>query len=295
MHCLFFLSFDLAASLSGTFADSKAFVSYLNNPNSGYRNTDWMKTLPDDTPVTQITIPATQASLGILGNDYQKTQSLSIKEQLLSGIRFLDLVLRVENEYLIGYSLGQTQTFSFAAVMKDVFNFLEKHPHEMIILQISNGLENQKTQISFERRFRNVVQRYQTKFFFPTDIQFNLGDARNKFMFIQKFKANKSYGITTQTFSIQNFWDLFTRDDLYLKWKLIQNHFYQTQHMKTFSLNYISGSGDVEPFFVASGKRAPNTNASQLISRYSTKKWTSGEISQERTAKTGFVRLNISA
>ena len=63
----------------------------------------------------------------------------------------------------------------------------------------------------------------------------------------------------------QDAYNLGTNWDLYSKWEKVKAHFESLEyHAYDISVNYLSGSGGVFPYFVASGKASPQTHAPQL-------------------------------
>ena len=59
---------------------------------------DWMKSVPDDSPMCMLSIPATHDSGALYGRLVgTKTQDMDIAEQLEGGIRGFDIRLRASN------------------------------------------------------------------------------------------------------------------------------------------------------------------------------------------------------
>jgi hypothetical protein len=55
---------------------------------------DWMRSLPDSTPLSAISIPGTHDSAALHGGLAAQCQSWTIKDQLEAGIRFIDVRCR---------------------------------------------------------------------------------------------------------------------------------------------------------------------------------------------------------
>jgi 1-phosphatidylinositol phosphodiesterase len=57
-------------------------------------HSSWMRDIPDDTPVTTLTVPGTHDSCSTDGPfGFAKTQNLDLTDQLNAGIRFLEIRL----------------------------------------------------------------------------------------------------------------------------------------------------------------------------------------------------------
>ena len=61
------------------------------------KGTEWMKELPDNTPLREMSIPGTHDSgaLHSIGDVAGKCQDLSIADQLAIGVRFFDIRLQL--------------------------------------------------------------------------------------------------------------------------------------------------------------------------------------------------------
>src|SRR6266540_4907287 len=80
-------------------ADSRA-VHTGNTAQTDY--SDWMRWVPDSTPLSILSIPGTHDTMAHYGGPLVQTQSLPLREQLRAGIRSLDIRARhVEDTFLI--------------------------------------------------------------------------------------------------------------------------------------------------------------------------------------------------
>src|ERR1700722_19909498 len=113
---------------------------------TGWTHTRWMTALPDDIPISELSIPGTHNSAAI--NTTRPTlwacQSHSITEQLKRGIRLLDIRLkpkpRSTNDFEFKTCHGRLGLFganefqSFDEVQKECIDFLRENPGETIIM-----------------------------------------------------------------------------------------------------------------------------------------------------------------
>jgi 1-phosphatidylinositol phosphodiesterase len=168
-----------------------------------YSLSDWMADLPDETLMSDITIPGTHDSCAKSNIPYVRTQNLSITEQLEAGIRFLDLRLRVHDDgelylYHGGIPLNWPLYLKFDKVMSDVFTFMDKHgePSETVIVSINNDDYASKKPAFV---FYNAVQKHIDEA--PRDSNgqerwitarttVTLGQARGKAILLRRYRAD---------------------------------------------------------------------------------------------------------
>ena len=100
------------------------------------RRADWMRAVPDDTPLGRMTIPGTHDSCAMYGGHLVSCQSLSLRDQLEAGIRFLDIRLRAAYDRLDVHHGIVYQYLSFDDVMSEVGEFLRRQPTEAVIMRI---------------------------------------------------------------------------------------------------------------------------------------------------------------
>jgi 1-phosphatidylinositol phosphodiesterase len=100
-------------------------------------HTSWMRDIPDDAPVTTLSIPGTHNS-GCVGGPFglAQTQNLDLSEQLDAGIRFLDIRLAQYQDNLFLHHDVVYMGKSYADVLDACSNFLHKHPTETILMSV---------------------------------------------------------------------------------------------------------------------------------------------------------------
>ncbi len=100
-------------------------------------HSSWMADIPDDVPVTTLSIPGTHDSACIDGPlDFAKTQNLDIPRQLNAGIRFLDIRLSHYQDDLLVHHDAVYMGKSYKDVLKICSDFLVRHPSETILMLI---------------------------------------------------------------------------------------------------------------------------------------------------------------
>ncbi|MGH3899085.1 MAG: phosphatidylinositol-specific phospholipase C [Pseudonocardiaceae bacterium] len=99
--------------------------------------TSWMHDIPDDAPVTTLSIPGTHDSCCVDGPlGFGKTQNLDLTDQLNSGIRFLDIRLAHYQDNLFAHHDVVHMGKSYADILSICINFLERHPSETILMSV---------------------------------------------------------------------------------------------------------------------------------------------------------------
>lgn len=103
------------------------------------RNTAWMQSISDDTPVTALAIPGTHDTMtATCDQRYYATQYDSLGEQLTYGVRFLDIRLR---RTLVAAHREWVSDISGQEIVDTVGQFLGDNPSECVIMRIQNANE----------------------------------------------------------------------------------------------------------------------------------------------------------
>ncbi len=100
-------------------------------------HTSWMRDIPDEAPVTTLSIPGSHNSCsvdGLLG--FGKTQNLDLADQLTAGIRFFDIRLAHYQDNLFVHHDILHMGKSYADVLAICSSFLEQYPSEAILLSV---------------------------------------------------------------------------------------------------------------------------------------------------------------
>ena len=104
--------------------------------NTDYKN--WMSSVADDTLIEDMNIPGTHDTMALysIGDLAGKCQSLSLKDQLNIGVRFLDIRLQLNNNELRAVHGIVDQRSTFKEIALTVESFLELNSREFIIMSI---------------------------------------------------------------------------------------------------------------------------------------------------------------
>lgn len=105
---------------------------------------NWMSAVDGSVPVTKINMPGTHDSLTkyIGASLVSKTQSLSVSQQLFSGVRYFDMRLNISGDEIIGFhgilrcksSYGLfAKDLTAGEVVEDCKSFLKSNPGETVL------------------------------------------------------------------------------------------------------------------------------------------------------------------
>lgn len=98
-----------------------------------------MRDIPDETPVTALSIPGTHNSACIGGPlGFGQTQNLDLSHQLIAGIRFLDLRLAHYQDNLFVHHDVVHMEKCYADVLDICVDFLRRSPFEAIFMSVKD-------------------------------------------------------------------------------------------------------------------------------------------------------------
>jgi 1-phosphatidylinositol phosphodiesterase len=267
---------------------------YSHDSSLNISNPDWMSRLADNRLASWVMVPGTHDSGARVGGDIPQTQSMSIATQLTSGIRALDIRCVYKDGVLQIYHGPISQNLTFDSVLNEVTKFLDNHPREVIFMRVKN--ENNGNAEDFETSFQSYLSslKWGSYFWVPRSgldsngslqspkvsfrpsenwrdfTNITIGDLRGKIVVLQEFVSTTSppiqYGIDWNGIQKQDNYQLSTNWALYDKWDAVRDqlNFVNKTNDDEFHANFLSGSVGSFPYFVASGKSSPQTNAPLL-------------------------------
>ncbi|MGM0209120.1 1-phosphatidylinositol phosphodiesterase [Enterococcus sp. DIV0421] len=233
---------------------------------------DWMKTISDDCLLSNISIPGTHDTMAhsrsLLFVDNTRTQSMNLEQQLLSGIRYLDIRLKYEERGLFSIYHGPIYLgYDFDDVLSTVKKFLSSNPSETVLMRVkqenSNASDPEMWKLfdQYDNKYKGLFWNYS----FSRIDNPKLGDVRGKVVILSDIWGLKQ-GMPYSMLPKQDKYHLSTNWDLYSKWQYIREEIdlANTLEDNLIHLNYLSGSGGVFPYFVASGHINPGTRSDRL-------------------------------
>lgn len=252
--------------------------AYFRNADDGFQvYNNWMERIRDDALLTELALPGTHdsgtftSSIPIV-NAFVKTQVLTFSEQLEYGIRFFDIRMRhTENQFELyhgSWSLG----IMFSDFLDAVTKFLREHPSEVVLFRLKEDHSPGNNTRSMHETLEEYLNTYKSAHLQQTYTRIRLGEARGKFLIISDNYEFHDYGIAYNHFRKQDMYTVMTNWDLYKKWEAIRAHLDTARNgdKSTFYINYLSASGGVLPYFVASGHITSGTSAPRLATGLAT-------------------------
>lgn len=188
---------------ASTYKGKKNTINLGNLPNPIiFSYETWMANLPDDTYVSQMSLPGTHDagaySTSSLGSTIAQTQYISIEEQLDAGIRLFDFRPKYNNgEFDIAHGLI-TLDVTYDEVMDMAVKWLAEHPTEFIIIMLKNEASAETSnftgwQSNMRNKILEIPEHYRINQFDPF---MTLKDARGKLLFLSRDDYYASDGTT---------------------------------------------------------------------------------------------------
>ncbi|KKF92673.1 1-phosphatidylinositol phosphodiesterase [Ceratocystis platani] len=210
---LFAMLASLAFSHAGTFKGIEDPWSFDLNGN----NADWMGNIPDNVHLSRLSIPGTHNSMtDKLDNSWIRSQNVPLKQQLTSGIRYFDISCRLKGHQRVYHGPADTG-YSLGYFMYTMFDFLDAHPGETIILRIRKGGILEDTQaflsdidnyfISGSDFGDRAVNHIYSKGTDGITVVPTLGDVRGKIFILQDFTTSPAgrYGLDWDSPSVSSY------------------------------------------------------------------------------------------
>ncbi|KAH8820065.1 phosphatidylinositol-specific phospholipase [Xylogone sp. PMI_703] len=164
----------------------------------------WMSNVPDDTLLSNMTIPGTHDTCALSHIPFVRTQYLTVDKQLEAGIRFLDLRCRVHDDgqlymYHGGIPLNLPTFQKLESVMNEVFTFMTKDgrtPTETVLISINNDdTSGDKPHAVFYSAVKEHIEntpRYEDdrERWLTSRTTVTLGDARGRAVLLRRYQTD---------------------------------------------------------------------------------------------------------
>ena len=214
---------------------------YSDSSTPKEHNMNWMKDIPDETKLSEMTIPGTHDSLALFGICCARTQTWTLVEQMKAGIRYFDVRLRRINDTLRAYHAFVDQKEMFDSILVYAFNFLEQNPTETIIFELCSEYDPLNCTKSFKDLYEEYTQPYQDKIKVYENQDITMGEIRGKLFVIKVFEGSTS---CITNFFIQNSWSINFSCYLNRKKRKIKENLHRAISINNqrVYLNYLSAS-----------------------------------------------------
>ena len=166
---------------------------------------DWMKELEDEISLDAVTLPGTHdsATAYVQLPYFMRCQSLTIREQLEAGFRYLDIRLNTENGKLYFYhSFAKCKTgilpwadaLELETVLEQVYAFLINHPSETILFVVKQ--EGSGDIALFQKILQEYIEKKPEMWLLTNKVP-TVGEARGKVVLFRRY-ADKA-GLKAQS------------------------------------------------------------------------------------------------
>ena len=161
------------------------------------KNTDyssWMKDIADVTPIRNINMPGSHDTMALysIGDLAGQCQSLSLKDQLNLGVRFLDIRLKEDNNELKAVHGFVDQRCSFKTITETIEKFINDNPTEMIIMSVKEEAKPSNSDISFDESLKSYLTN--NIYYLNQNLPLTFGEARGKVVLLSRYQ-NSSIGV----------------------------------------------------------------------------------------------------
>ena len=197
-------------------------ITYNDSNTPLIHNLDWMRDIPDQTHISQMTIPGTHDSCSLFGICCARTQTWTITEQLNAGIRYLDVRLRRFNNILRAFHAFIDQKENFDSILRMVFEFLDRNPSEFIIMEINSEHTPVNSTKSFVDLYNEYTENYRGRIVEYDYNDLTVGDLRGKLYILKIFEGSIS---RTRGIFLQNKWSINFKWYINIKKRKIKEFF----------------------------------------------------------------------
>lgn len=252
--------------------------AYSHDYSAVASNPSWLASIDGNKRLSELSLPGTHDTMSIKSGDIWQNQTMTLSQQLESGIRVFDMRTKHANNTLQMHHGVILQDTYFNHVLTDIDNFLNENPSETVIMRLGPDEGDGNTR-SYTETLNSYLADNGSKRWSPTINNPTLNEIRGKFVILQKFSGyapdGRPYGISYYNLDIQDDYALSTNWELYNKWSAIKNHLKKSKNgnRNTLYMNYLSGATGVFPYFVVSGHSSPGTSAPRLATGLTTPGW----------------------
>ncbi|WP_420588700.1 phosphatidylinositol-specific phospholipase C domain-containing protein [Bacterioplanoides sp.] len=248
--------------------------AYAHEAKAVASNPSWMKFVDGNKRISELSIPGTHDTMSIKSGVIWQNQTMTLSQQLESGIRVFDMRTRhINNKFRMHHGIIAQDTY-FDDVLKDIDAFLTANPSETVLFRLRSEHTAEGNSRSYSETLDEYLAANGSKRYTGSSDNPTLNEVRGKFVILQEF-GGADYGIPYGNLDIQDEYKFTTNWDLYDKWTSVKNHLNKSRNgdKNTIYMNYLSGAGGSFPYFVASGHFTNSTNSARLSTGFTTPGW----------------------
>ena len=253
------------------------FTGIIKSRSGSTKYADWMKSLDDNASLREVNMPGSHDTMALysIADFAGQCQSLSLKEQLNLGVRFLDIRLKEDHNKLKAVHGFIDQKASFASITRTIESFLEKHNDEFIIMSIKEEADASSSNKPFEECLKGYLEN--EIYLKDTTLPNKVGDVRGKVLLLSRY-ADSMIGIPSYngwadsaSFTLPN--DIYVQDTYQItskeqKQEEIVKCFNETGH--ALKINFLSAyrTDTFPPSYAVSAAKDINPWINNEISKY---------------------------
>ena len=250
--------------------------------------TDWMASLPGDRAISALSLPGTHETCARkYGGDLTICQTMTLREQLDAGIRFVDIRCRhIDDVFTIHHGVVY-EHLNFGGGVRDIcLQFLAEHPNECIVMSIKQEYDPTGNTRTFTQTFEWYLEGNRDSWYLA-DTMPTLDAVRGKIVLFRRFEAPYALGLQAlpwhdnATFDISNTVQMSVQDqyvvpticDIKDKWdhveKLLDTARKPESAASTLFVNFSSGaSAGAYPYTVAKGAPGGHEGVNSHLKSY---------------------------
>lgn len=142
--------------------------------------------------LSSFTIPGTHDSASRINSVFVATQGMTISDQLLAGIRYLDLRCKLRGGELVMYHGKVPMDQTLASVADTILRFLVDQPSETVLVQITNeGRDEIGSEDEFYTAVLNEVDKNDAYWSLQTTTPL-LRDVRKKIQLVRRYRPGNA-------------------------------------------------------------------------------------------------------
>ncbi|XP_043938631.1 1-phosphatidylinositol phosphodiesterase-like [Protopterus annectens] len=188
-------------------------------------NEDWMKSIPDEKKISQLSIPGTHDSMARHGDlIWVWCQSLSLNTQMRLGVRFFDIRCRHFNNGLPIHHEAFYLHCNFNDVVSQMISYLDGNPSEVLLMRIREEYKPEGNTRSFTDTLRAEISKYPAERFYLKNIIPNVRECRGKIVVLRDF-FDYDLGIDFTSADLEDTWSAGEDE----KWDEVKAHLDKAQ------------------------------------------------------------------
>lgn len=205
----------------------------------------WMELLPDDVSIASASIPGTHDSatfalqrpslMSGLVTTWGQTQKWNFTEQLLAGIRFLDLRVKPGGQLFHG---RVACAVSLAGALGACAKFLEHCPSEFVVVRVKDELRSGSSGAEVHRLVRKLTKRFPLLCCMSMP---SVAEARGTMVLLQDWEGPDLSLRWGAQMCIQ---DTYKIETVEAKWRKVRQHHKRVAQLpaQTLAVNFVSAS-----------------------------------------------------